>query len=141
MLREPDAFDSRISFAHLETSDEGPEFRVVDLVAGGKKRRPRADELNVGVQADLNLMSRLVRVGQKCGLPAIFGGRSRVNRRENRKRARDRYQQIRHPSSQSDPTPSGRTEASHRRFVPFSVRLGCRGLARLLRRKPDAVQK
>ena len=58
--READPLDARVAVAHLQPRGEAPELTGRHVVARGKERRAGAQQLDVGVEPNLDEVARFV---------------------------------------------------------------------------------
>jgi hypothetical protein len=64
--REPDGLDAGVPLVYTETPHEGAKLIAGQIVAGGEKRRSGAQQLDVGVEANINQLLRLVHGGAEA---------------------------------------------------------------------------
>ncbi len=127
-LREADPFEPGITLVELQAVDEAAELAAVDLVVGGEQHGSGADHFEVGVEAGLNLASRLLGVGDELGARARFGGdrrgRRHVPARRNREAVCQDEQYIRDRSAQKQLAQRVRSTVfgRHRTKRRYSVR-------------------
>ena len=105
--RKADSLDAWISFPQLQPGHEPVKLGAVDFVVRREQYRAGAHDLEVHVQAHLNLATGLLRIGKEFGARSGLGGRrgaqGQAGSGRHREATGEDEQAVRHRSPKKEP--------------------------------------